>query len=336
MRKQWLDILKFIASLFIVLIHVPLPGMTGAVLSGVARFGVPLFFMVSGYFSYKVIENKDYNKIRKRIIHLVKIFIISFLCYAVGYIVLNHSLYNDEWFVLLKDVSTYLKILLFNFPFAQEFVHLWFILALIYVYAVLILVLKLHLERFIKFTPVIIIITALFFNVVLGKLAVEVTPMLGRNFLMMGLPLFSIGYLVKKYGNDIKKPKQLIIAGLISGIVLFTFEFKFLCNNSELYLGMVLVAVSLFAACVYFDKSSMNKVRLIGYLGDISLYVYILHNLVNRIVYYVFIDSGMQTGNAFAYIRPFLVMLISVVISVIIMLFKKLFIKRKAAKANVC
>lgn len=337
MRKQLLDILKFIASLFIVLIHVPLPGITGAVLSGVARFGVPLFFMVSGYFSYKVIENRDYNKIKKRIIHLVKIFILSFLCYAVGYIVLNHSLYNDEWFALLKDVSTYLKIVLFNFPFASEFIHLWFILALIYVYVILIFVLKLRLERFIKYTPVIIIITAFFFNVVLGRLAVEVTPLLGRNFLMMGLPLFSIGYLVKKYGNDIKKPKQLIIVSLISGIVIFVFEFKFLSTNSEVYLGMVLAAFSLFSASIYFDKSSLNKIKLIGYFGDISLYVYILHNLVNRIIYSVVKDSEIQTGSTFDYIRPFLVMLISVALSVIIVFLKKLFTKQKAAaKANVC
>ena len=46
-----LDLFKCIAAYCVVLIHVPFPGMVGNAANCLARFAVPLFFLVSGYYS---------------------------------------------------------------------------------------------------------------------------------------------------------------------------------------------------------------------------------------------------------------------------------------------
>lgn len=44
-----IDLFKAIACIFIIFIHCKLPGTAGGVMEALARFGVPLFFAVSGF-----------------------------------------------------------------------------------------------------------------------------------------------------------------------------------------------------------------------------------------------------------------------------------------------
>lgn len=47
-----LNILKGIACFNVVMIHCTFPGAIGKIISGLARFAVPLFFAISGYYIY--------------------------------------------------------------------------------------------------------------------------------------------------------------------------------------------------------------------------------------------------------------------------------------------
>lgn len=51
-----------IACIFVVLIHCQLPGRVGIVTETIARFAVPLFFSISGYYWAKVEINKELIK----------------------------------------------------------------------------------------------------------------------------------------------------------------------------------------------------------------------------------------------------------------------------------
>ena len=51
MKNDCLNVWKGIAAFFIVWIHCRFPGKAGELVEGLARFAVPLFFMISGYFS---------------------------------------------------------------------------------------------------------------------------------------------------------------------------------------------------------------------------------------------------------------------------------------------
>ena len=49
-RSAYYDLVKFVAYCFVVLIHCPLPGITGEGVTAIARFAVPAFFAISGHF----------------------------------------------------------------------------------------------------------------------------------------------------------------------------------------------------------------------------------------------------------------------------------------------
>lgn len=48
---DFLDIIRLIASIFVLLIHCPIDGMTGGYITAIGRFAVPFFILVSGFFS---------------------------------------------------------------------------------------------------------------------------------------------------------------------------------------------------------------------------------------------------------------------------------------------
>ena len=51
-QNDMLDLLKCISIYSVVLAHVPLPGQFGRAICALAKFSVPVFFLISGYFSW--------------------------------------------------------------------------------------------------------------------------------------------------------------------------------------------------------------------------------------------------------------------------------------------
>ncbi|MCD7812405.1 MAG: acyltransferase [Ruminococcus sp.] len=52
-RYSSFDSFKVIAALMVVFLHFPFNGTIGGIIGALSRIGVPFFFMVSGFFSYK-------------------------------------------------------------------------------------------------------------------------------------------------------------------------------------------------------------------------------------------------------------------------------------------
>ena len=61
MRNKNLDAVKAVAACFVVFIHVGFPGETGQIIKVIARFAVPFFFMISGYFCYYAEKSRGVN-----------------------------------------------------------------------------------------------------------------------------------------------------------------------------------------------------------------------------------------------------------------------------------
>lgn len=92
-KKQYnycLDFIKGMACIFVVLMHVEFPGLTGTAVQAISRFSVPFFFMVSGYFCFRQFLQKSDDKnaavnggliIRKKTLHIAKITLYASLFY---------------------------------------------------------------------------------------------------------------------------------------------------------------------------------------------------------------------------------------------------------------
>lgn len=77
-----MDFLKGLACIFVVFIHVKFPGDFGQAVQAIARFAVPFFFMVSGYYYFR----PDYQGIigggQKNIAYIQDLLLCLFVLYC--------------------------------------------------------------------------------------------------------------------------------------------------------------------------------------------------------------------------------------------------------------
>lgn len=134
-RNVCLDQLKGIAAIFVVFIHAKFPCEIGEVIRAIARFAVPLFFMVSGYFFLKADKNKMYRTIRPKILHILKIVLIAYSLNLVRIVLqlIDKGGGIKEWFLLNVLTKRHLLefIIFNNSAFGGV---LWFLFSLIYCY----------------------------------------------------------------------------------------------------------------------------------------------------------------------------------------------------------
>lgn len=67
-RNTCLDLIKGVACIFVVFMHCEFPGVFGIFVQSIARFCVPFFFMVSGYYCYRGDGDVDYGKKLRHIV----------------------------------------------------------------------------------------------------------------------------------------------------------------------------------------------------------------------------------------------------------------------------
>lgn len=145
--NEYLYAWEGIACIAVMMIHCLLPGDLGPLMRAAARFGVPLFFAVSGKFLVIQWENTSrdvpalHRLLKKRILRTLR---------ATGLVVAVHTLYSLVWYTARGESLTswlwmkyapveWLRLLLFNTSGiisdgSVQFDHLWYLFALLYVF----------------------------------------------------------------------------------------------------------------------------------------------------------------------------------------------------------
>lgn len=133
-----LDCTKGVACIFVILIHCTFPGMFGEVLRAIARFAVPLFFAVTGYFLLDSNGNVTKARILRKLKHIVRITILADIFYMIfrfGCFCILGGDTIQEVFVDHLTLEKVVRFVLTNSPLFYS--HLWFLYALIYSYGIL-------------------------------------------------------------------------------------------------------------------------------------------------------------------------------------------------------
>lgn len=319
-RNNSLNILKAICCILIVFIHCKFPRTLGILIQNYGRIGVPIFFMISGYF----VKNNDNKKIKCKILKNIKLLIIS----CTFYFMLNCFKYfiNIESFksYMLNFINdrTIINFILFNGnPFWE---HLWFIHALIYCYSYQLIMNKINICN--KKRELFISLMLLFIYQVINYLVIDETfkyIYFIRNFIFVGIPFFNIG----KYITSKKKKRSLyVIVSVISFIVL---NIEILVYKNELYISSIALAICLFKYVIDY-RDHFNK--YLDYMGDrLSMYIYILHPAIKWIYLYLFQYLDIHTG-IFLWIEPLIMLVTAIIISIII---DKLKNKREILKLKI-
>ena len=133
-KNNTLELLKLFASYMVVFIHVIFSGKIGTVMETLARFAVPFFFLISGFYSYQIPP----QKIKKRIRNVLTLIVLAAVSYTLFNMVLLLSTgdRNDisAYFSQYADFLTLVKLFAFNVPVCSE--YLWYLYAALYVYVI--------------------------------------------------------------------------------------------------------------------------------------------------------------------------------------------------------
>ncbi|MBQ8525978.1 MAG: acyltransferase [Clostridia bacterium] len=314
MRNVSLDLLKVFASYMVVFIHIKFAGVAGAVVTSFARFAVPLFFMVSGYFSY----NNDFNRIKKKAFHIFKIFACSISLYILCYIlVLGWESAISENITYYFDWKKF--ILLIGFHSMNTTDHLWFLLALIYCYIMygFLCVNKIK-HRWCYIASIPLLCIHILMGEFLSVFGISVQTCLVRNFLFMGFPFFMFGIYVRENEKNILKffSNRKIALFVLSGALESAISVLVLGYN-EIHLGTLLIAPALFVLALKMKDIQYNKFFVL--LCRCSTYIYVIHILIYRII-----DKLIDSLNVSAYTTiwyyssPIMMCVISTVFALVI------------------
>lgn len=316
-KNTTLELLKLFASYMVVFIHVLFYGEFGEIIDALARFAVPLFFLVSGFFSYKITP----EKIKKRIKHIASLLIFSTVLYTVanvtGALFVNGAsgviAYFRDWISPLN----FIKLLAVNVPASSS--HLWYLSAMIYVYAIYYYA---TVHSFNEKKLMIVSFSLLGIHIVLGEFlsvfGVAVPNIVVRNFALMGIPFFVLGLAAKKHENKIRNvPVCVAVIAALAGVAETVLSRHFFGKN-ELYIGSLLI---LFAMVTAFVKGS--DVRYPPCLNSwtaCSTYIYILHKVISSVIIIAYGLFGIDYASSVILINihPLIVCVVSTVFAFVI------------------
>lgn len=306
-KNHCLNVWKGIAAFAIVLIHCSFPSPVGGMMNGLARFGVPLFFMISGFFTY----GKGMDTIKRRSQKCWRLFLtangVYFLWKLADFFVTGEL--TSKAVLGLFSPQRLLNWILWNqSPFMG---HLWFLGALLYCYLFYgILVKKDWQERCYILIPV-----CLAANLLLGEglsmVGRKISFLWVRNFWLTGLPFFLLGHWFAREQEKgrLRFYPGISIALLIIGAVSSMGE-MLLSGGSELYLGSILMAVGSFSLALW--KPSFGKGSLLAHIGEkAALHIYLWQMIVFDVTAALAHLCGVSEHMVYQWVMPLWVGIVS-------------------------
>ena len=307
----------------VVFIHVIFPGKIGTVMETLARFAVPFFFLISGFYSYQISP----QKIKKRIQKIMMLIIFSTVCYTLFNILFLLS--NGG----LDDISTYLsqyldfftlvRLLVFNVPICSE--YLWYLFALLYVYTIFYFVTKFRVNDKVLFTiSTSILILHVLSGEILSVFGIILPGALVRNFAVMGIPFFALGQFVQKHHHRFFTiPNYVIFLSIIIG-VLESLLSRYFLGKKELYVGSLFI---LFAFVnVLIKYSTIKYPNFLMALEGCSTYIYIFHDMISKTIraFYTALGFNIKSSIVLQNLHPIIVCISATVFACLLIKIQKI------------
>lgn len=314
-KFEMLNILKLVASYMVVFIHVSFPGEFGKDVVYLARFAVPFFFIVSGYFSYSSFNVKNIKKIDKKIrtTGLLYLECIGFYLLIILCIHRDFGEFNS-WLRTGISRKKFFEWILWNKFALIELEHLWFIGALLYCYIFIRIIYKY--SNLIKLLPLLLIV-----NYILGEGGrlfnlVAIPEYITRNAWFCGIPCFSIGYLIRKYESTYMvcfwnklSPEMLFIAVMLTEV--FVIIEAYAVGTTDLYVFSLVTAILIFLYGITYKDNLPKQWKIISEIN--TGIIYITHQAVAIFLRIAIEKLHFKYGNM---ILPILTCFIATIVSI--------------------
>lgn len=315
-RIQYLDVLRCVACLAVVMIHVSMSFTDatyfsvdfwiGNVLESVSRVGVPLFVMISGAL---LLDERHYFSEKKNVSRILKMAGFYF-SWSLFYCILlaSFSIMKGNGVPKFRDLMA---------QFVKGYYHLWFIYLIIGIYIILPF-LRLWVNkknsnmvfRFICIAFVYYFFVSYCFQI-LDAFGVDI------EMAQTALPLFNLQYfggytayfILGWYLHNFEIPKKwrrLIYCVGMAGLA-FTIYMTFFCyvktgNNQLFYnnfgLNIFVQSVAIYVLIYHLvEKDGTKEYKFCIFISKYSLGIYAIHPAVKAILTYIL--QGADMGNAF-------------------------------------
>lgn len=309
-RNLSLECCKLLAACFVVFLHIPFPGTFGQWIVCLSRFAVPLFFAVSGWFSFGV----SAQKLKKRFGHILLLELFGDILYASWRCFRDYLAGESLSWCLRYQIPDIQALKLWLFwsvdPFAG---HLWYLSATCLCYAVLWGYTRLDRK---DYRPLYICgLTLLLGSFAMGEFSrftgLRVDYRICRSGFFTGLPMFLLGMFLRENREKLEK------AGLplaLTGMALSLLEWKAF-GSYDLPIGAVLTAAGMLLAAARHPSVPARLTGAAAGFGSVSTVVYLIHLLILEIyVRYFQYAAQIRFGAAEPWLRPALILGISLTI----------------------
>lgn len=301
-RNHSLDFVKGIACMLVVCMHCEFPGYLGVYVQSIARFAVPFFFMVSGYFCFRQSGKVDYVK---KVRHILSILLFASLLYVVVEVLSGHSLAISK-----KELRDWV---LLNEPVIIAG-QLWFMFALLYDYILFGLIDRMGLVRITKWIiPLNLLVYAcLAYGAHIA--GIKVPNIYYRNFLIEGLPLFSLGYWIHAYEDRINVSNVTLTACIALFTLLCPLERGLIGRDFGIHMMSFPQVICIFLFCI--KNPAVGEGSWLANLGlKYSLYVYVLHPFVWHMLERVYKVLGVSKNFSARLCMPPLCIVLTIAMS---------------------
>ena len=334
-RNTCLFFFEALACLLIIFIHCNFPGNFGIIMNGTARFGVPLFFTISGFFLYKdgASDFEIRQKLKKRIVRISILLAFSFSIYfTIGILTSCFGTNATGIVAYLKNTFSWKNIILLllcNNPLIN--VINWFMIALLFSYFIIFLFPSI----FTKNQIFILIISSLsvfwiIFRIVIMATHLEIngfslsSEYLYRSWYAHGLMFICLGILFKKNESFLKTiPMVVALITLFVTFSIMIIEHFVLTNlfgqGTSYYFGSLGCVFAIFTISVK-KPLLFVKSKILNMKGNWTMFVYIFHTGVIAGVSIVISKLNVQSA-LIDWFKPLFVLVISFIIAVVFNLF---------------
>jgi surface polysaccharide O-acyltransferase-like enzyme len=275
-RNQSIELLKLFAVFFVVIIHNPFASDFGSAVSAIARFSVPIFFMITGYF---VIQPGNTSlKLKKQILKLTKFYIFyEFIYILYAYVIALSTNRSANFPNLLKENFQHILIS----PIMGY--HLWYLINIIWV---LIIIYVFNYFNKLKMLFICSIILHLI-GIIISNLSMQIfhryLPLDNtRNFLFFGLFYVILGIYIKKIDIDKIKINKYFILIIAILFCLLQITEKYLWHQffnskfGDYYFSSIFASIAIF---LFVRKCNVKK-EFIQRFVKYSMPIYFLHVLI--------------------------------------------------------
>ena len=313
-QSQTVDVIRGVACIFVVLVHVPFPGILGMYIKSLARFAVPFFLINSGWQLYQAEQEKTLSfakqKFRKMLYLTGELCLIHIICNSINSVIGGGTLVS--WLEPFWNLNTVKEFLIFNRAKVFSSV-VYYMFMVLYVYVIFIVMISRKHEvcnkcfQIMKFAVPVLLCGNLYIS--------EISNMkwyYAGNWFFTGIPFFFLGYFLSEWTAKQKKDcgKTAFIT-MIAGIVLTFVEIPLGGDDVYLYLGTIVMIVPLYYLASQSKRQYANGLLVFG--KQYSLKIFMIHCIIYN--FFCALLGKPEEGELLAWLMPFIVIAVSVVIS---------------------